>query len=288
MTTVLKSAKISGNLLLQDSNDPIVASSNIPVSAGCWDAASATITAEQELQFQKVRGHVQFGKGGLGLSKSTTVPEKGTQKYRQLLSKTSRKIDEEVCLAEALALQVQGQWCAWENYIKQDFSWKDLLAFPPNLLSFCLRATYDVLPSPSNLKRWHISTVSECFLCKKQVCTTAHILTGCSTALEQGRFTFRHNQVLKQLDAGIREFISQLPSQNVQKFQQIKFVKAGTKVTHSKKTPVTGLLHLSDDWKLVVDLEDSNYVFPPHLAISELPPDLVIYSNNTKRAISVL
>ena len=44
-------------------------------------------------------------------------------------------------------------------------------------------ATYGTLPSPSNLKRWQITTESSCFLCHKIVCTTAHILGACQITL---------------------------------------------------------------------------------------------------------
>ena len=98
-----------------------------------------------------------------------------------------------------MQLQVQGQWTRWLNYIKQDFSWASILAFPPNLISFCLAATYDTLPSPSNLGRWRITAERTCNLCNKSVCTTAHILGACNTSLQQGRFTFRHDNVLAAL-----------------------------------------------------------------------------------------
>ena len=48
------------------------------------------------------------------------------------------------------------QWTRWCDHIKLDLSWNNLLAMSPPLLSFYLGATYDTLPSPSNLYRWHI------------------------------------------------------------------------------------------------------------------------------------
>ena len=55
------------------------------------------------------------------------------------------------------------------------------------------------LPSLSDLHRWHIAPEAVCFLCSKQVCTLAHVLRACGVALEQGRFTFRHDAVLRVL-----------------------------------------------------------------------------------------
>ena len=41
-----------------------------------------------------------------------------------------------------------------------------------------------------------------------------------------------------------------------------------------------------NDWKVVADLSDG-YMFPGHIAVSALRPDIVIYSNTLKRVIIV-
>ena len=60
-------------------------------------------------------------------------------------------------------LQLQCYWAQWEGNIQKNLTWKTYLVMPPNLLSFCLGATYNVLPSPTNLKRWHLASESRCF-----------------------------------------------------------------------------------------------------------------------------
>ena len=62
-------------------------------------------------------------------------------------------------------------------------------------------------------------------------------------------------------------------------------MKAGVCKTRTKSKP-TGILHLSNDWKVVADLSDG-YMFPCHIAVSALRPDIVIYSNTLKRVIIV-
>ena len=94
---------------------------------------------------------------------------------------------------------------------QNNFTWKTILAMPPNLLSFCLGATYNVLPSPKNLKRWHLASESRCFLCHKDVCTIPHILGACKISLQQGRFTFRHDSVLQNLVLVLKSFLKNLP-----------------------------------------------------------------------------
>ena len=127
-----------------------------------------------------------------------------------LVTKTYREIEEEHNSERALQLQLQCHWVQWESYTK-NFIWKTILAMPPNLLSFCLGTTYNVLPSPKNLKRWHLASESRCFLCHKDVCTIPHILGACKISLQQGRFTFRHDSVLQHLVLVLKSFLKNLP-----------------------------------------------------------------------------
>ena len=117
-----------------------------------------------------------------------------------------------ICHFQGSAVKIPGQWTRWLNYIQQNFSWKSLLAMPVNLTSFCISSTYDTLPSPSNLKRWKLTTEASCFLCNKDTCTTSHILGACKVALSQGRFTFRHDNVLRIIISNIRSSIKTIKS----------------------------------------------------------------------------
>ena len=64
----------------------------------------------------------------------------------------------------------------------------------------------DTLPTPMNLARWNIITSPVICHCTQP--TTNHILTGCSIALDQGRYTWRHDSVLQVL---VRNFKKDLP-----------------------------------------------------------------------------
>lgn len=76
-------------------------------------------------------------------------------------------------------------------------SCRTMLAMPESLRSFSLGATYDTLPSLSNLYRWHIDSEPSCYLSSKTVCTTAHILGTWKVALQQEGFTYCHDPVLQ-------------------------------------------------------------------------------------------
>ena len=163
LTSILKSFKISGHLLLRDSKYPLVSTVSPSLKSWHWKATSVTQITEAQLNFRKIRGPLNLGRSGFGSVKPTPVPEEGSQAHQKLVTKTHKEIEEEHNLERALQLQLQCHWVQWEGYIQNHFSWKTILAMPPNLLSFCLGATYNVLPSPKNLKQWHLASESRCF-----------------------------------------------------------------------------------------------------------------------------
>ena len=248
LTSVWKSAKVSGQLLLRDSSDPVIADANISLKAGKWQVKNAVDLAENNLEFNKILGYHQNHRAGFGSLSIPEVPPKQSHAYRKLLSTVVNESEEEKLQAKAVQLQVQGQWTKWCNFVKQDLSWKNLLGLPPNLVSFCLGATYDTLPSPSNLHRWNFTTETSCFLCKKNICTTAHILGACKIALKQGRYTYRHDLVLQIVISELKSFLMNAPknSPNTSESTKIQFVREGT-FPKPKKRTVFGKLHEASD-----------------------------------------
>ena len=74
-------------------------------------------------------------------------------------------------------------------------------SYAKSLLTFFLGATYDTLPSTSNVHRWCIHLEPSCYICSKTVCIIAHVLGACNVAFQQGRFTYCHDLVLLFLTA---------------------------------------------------------------------------------------
>ena len=146
-------------------------------------------------------------------------------------------IDDTYDFSKVVQLQVQGQWTRCMNYVQQDFSWASFMAIPANLTSFCLASTYDTLPSPTNFKRWRITTETMCTLCSEDVCTTAQILGACNESLLQGTYTFRHGTVLRQVIAALKTFISNIKETvPISAKTSIKFVKKGSESASQKES----------------------------------------------------
>ena len=156
----------------------------------------------------------------------------------------------------------------------------------PMLFRFTIRATYDTLPSPTNLSIWGLTDDSKCVKCQQRG-TLQHILSACPKSLASGLYTWRHNQVLEvignALDDIIRNFNSQ-PSSKSSKPAQIAFVKEGSKPGQSKSKPPRGILAGAKDWELRLDLNSRLY-FPPEVILTDMRPDLIIWSKGAKTII---
>ena len=148
---------------------------------------------------------------------------------------------------------------------------------PSSLISFCLGATFDTLPSPSNLKRWGLITESSSFLCGKSICTSAHVSGACKIALHQGRFSFRHDKVLCELVVILKNFLSSYKPNKSSVINFINFVREGKKAKTVPCKVFLGVLHSGFDWNLEFDL-DGMLVVPVFLAVSTFRPDILPFS----------
>ena len=109
-------------------------------------------------------------------------------------------------------------------------------------------------------------------------------------ALNQGRFTWRHDNILqclaKELLAKIEEInSSNIPSKDIRD-SFIRFVKEG-KTAKVKSSYKPGLLYTANDWSMSFDESHDPLIFPPHIAQTSLRPDLVIHSNATRQVILI-
>ena len=287
LSSAPKTSKISGHLLLRNSQDPLASSCVPKLRNGTWKVEDAVLSCENDIKISQVCGNCHHNKHGLGYTTTPKLPKNQSSKhYRRYISDHHKTIDDTYAFSKAVQLQVQGQWTRWINYVQQDFSWSSLMAMQANLTSFCLASTYDTLPSPTNLKRWRITTEAWCTLCSKDVCTTADILGACKVVLQQGRYTFRHDTVLHQVIEALQTFISNIKEAvPISTKSSIMFVKKGAKLRR-KRTPPVGILHYASDWVLLADL-NSNYCFPVHIAFTQLRPDIIIFSNSLRKVILI-
>ena len=271
-SSALKASKISGHLLLRNSQDRLVSSCVPKLQTGICKVEDAVLSCENDIKISQVCGNGH--------------KNQSSKHYGRYISDHHKTIDDTYAFSKAVQLQVQGQWIRWINYVQQDFSWATLMATPANLTSFCLASTFDTLPSPTNLKRSRTTTEAMYTLCSKDVCTTAHILGACKVALQQGRYTFRHDTDLHQVTEVLQTFISNIKEAvRISAKSSIMFLKKGAKVPR-KRSPPVGILHYASGWVLLADL-NGNYCFPVHIAFTQLRPDITIFSNSLRKVILI-
>lgn len=285
-----KCAKARLEMTLTESRDPLVRGAAPILATGRkWKPAAAVAVAKTALRHRDIVGHVQNGRGGLGMEKTTPTWQKATPaERRHMVVEEVRRQEEADRCAKAVSQAQQCRWMRWEGVEKRNITWNDLWSMEANRLSFILRATYDVLPSPTNLHRWY-GEEPACPLCAAPA-SLKHILVGCKASLTQGRYTWRHNQVLKSLAAELesKRVIANAmpPNPKPAAPREVVFVREGAR-RGTKPTPFkTEALSAARDWEMRVDLSQ-RLIFPPEIAVTNLRPDLVLWSRSCQRVFIV-
>lgn len=98
----------------------------------------------------------------------------------------------------------QVSWTTWEGVTNRNICWSDVWKIPLPRLSFLIHSTYDTLPFSLNLHQW-FGHGESCELFKIPNASLQHILSGCKIALSQGRYRWRHDQVLRKLAEVLEE-----------------------------------------------------------------------------------
>ena len=95
-----------------------------------------------------------------------------------MISEEIHDFEESKRLAIAVAQPKHGAWTRWENIKDRTVTLSDIKQIEPKQLGFLIKAVYDILPTPVNLKLWGLSTSNLCNTCGK-IANLKHVLTGC-------------------------------------------------------------------------------------------------------------
>ena len=83
----------------------------------------------------------------------------------------------------------------------------------------------------------------------------------------------------------MKSFIKDIRPSKSRRTNKIDFIKAGQKPPTNKQL-ISGILHLASDWILLADI-DNDFIFPAQIALTQLRPDVVIFSKALKRVIII-
>ncbi len=285
-----KCSKARLEMTLTESRDPFVRGAAPALATGRrWRPGVAVAQAKSTLRHRDIVGQVQQGRGGLGLGATTPTWQKATPaERRRLVVEEVRHQEEADRCARAVSQAKQGRWMRWEGVERRKITWSELWNIESNMLSFTIRATYDVLPSPTNLHLW-FGEDPACLQCLAPA-TLKHILVGCKTSLMQGRYTWRHNQVLKCLAATLeskRVTVNAMPLEAQTTCRQpTSFIREGEKHSINRSPPDSCPLNAARDWEMRVDI-NQRLTFPPEIAATNLRPDLVLWSKSCRHVFIV-
>ncbi|XP_062387675.1 uncharacterized protein LOC134076569 [Sardina pilchardus] len=269
-------------LLYRDSNDTKVSSAGIEVRTGRkWKACEAVKLAERRLQHGELVGTVASGRAGLGSSPRPVYSKAQGKERRRLVQDEVRAGVEEGRSCRSVGMRQQGAWTRWDQALDRKITWAELWKAEPHRIRFLIQSVYDTLPSPSNLFCWGLAETPACPLCQRRG-SLEHILSCCPKALGEGRYRWRHDQVLRVIAEVITAAIAHSRKQHPAR-QSIAFVKAGEK-TQQRPSPPGGLLATARDWQLKVDL-GRQLKFPENITVTTLRPDMVLVSETSRQVV---
>ena len=295
---LFKSMQITNQHILKNATDPLTRQiTNIcrakahSIKNNTWQPSVCLDELEEKLDFKTKFGG-QTGTTGLGFKRGeSSLKHASIKERRQAAVELCKKEEAENRMRELHVLARAGDFLSWDNLTNTQADWNcQLNEMSPDELSFTLNAQALTLPDPSNLVRWGFNKNAICQLCGKKAASAKHILSSCIIALNQHRYTWRHDNVIRAILPDLKGAIARAnrskQPKHVWPVISKSFIKAGTSSTcipKRKKTP-SCRLDSANDWSLTVDL-DNTFLWP----IKDFPtierPDIVIVSLSTKNII---
>ena len=275
----MKADEARNFIALSESKDQCFKGAEMVLDGG-WKANTAKDVedARSNLRIRDITGTGNIELEGLGMRKSQYFYKSDKKEQRDMIVKEIRKKEEDRRRIKIVSQGKQGAMTRWE-VPEHRLSHKEILGTTETRIKFLTKAVYDLLPTPANKSKW-FGEDERCNLCSERG-TLNHILTGCKTALAQGRYTWRHNKVLQELFERIQEKAKGAKIVNV-KMKTMAFVKEGQKKPTQEPCSNSSYLNSANDWQVKVDLRGKLKI-PSSITITDLRPDMIIVSESTKQ-----
>ena len=186
----------------------------------------------------------------------TSIPlvyshEKRLEIAKTTVKKTMKDEEEKNLLEHAKSLAQQGRLIELISKMEIDATWKSYIyGLPKGTAKFIINVAIDSLPTKANLMTWGKRSNDRCRRCGWRE-NLNHILSACRKSLDEGRFTYRHNNIIKEI----------IPHLEKQRFNIYSDIEGFS-------TSAGGTI-------------------PPNILVTSQKPDLVIVNKNEK-AISLI
>ena len=240
-----------------------------------------------ELTFEEVRGPTQTDRRAVGWNHLPKWSQASSSTKAAMINQERRRKVEQDRVTRAVQQSQQGKWTTWEDVMQRSLTWSDMWKMSPLRLAFAIRSVYDQLPSRDNLQKWGLVEDTKCGLCGGTE-TLHHVLSNCTYVLANGRYTWRHNQVLREVCEAAKAAVSKANSRTIANQRKIYFLREGFAHLCKKRcqTPRRDILAEANDWTVAADLEGMRH-YPQVLIESGKRPDLVLVSSSTDAIILV-
>ena len=284
--------------LLSTSQDPLIQEifhrkqQRVSVFTRQWSGPKA-LNELAPIVDHHIRFAGQTSHAGLGSRKETYLARPNLSELRAKTGQILGELEEEKRVNHSSLLAQQGVWTHYREDVQPfDLSWNNLIYGPgPKIISFVLNSQINSVKTPDMMRLWGYIPNSNCPLCSHTKCTLHHILVNCKFALDQGRYNWRHDSVLLNIECKLQKFIFEINQRKTltspgPKALYHNFVRAGqSRPPTLPKQPKEGLLTRANDWNLLVDYENNKIVFPPHIYPTSERPDIVIWSRMSRKVI---
>ena len=278
----VKAAKSRTLVTFQQSKDECINKANIKIEAGKkWRIENEVEEAKSKLRLQEIAGIANIGREGLGLKHRQYYSTSSDKEKRGMIVEAVREKEEETRRFRIMGLSKQGASTKWE-VLERKIGLREVINTSDLKLRFLIKSVYDLLPTPANKNVWFNTQDFKCELCEGSG-TLNHILSGCKVALQQGRYKWRHDKVLREIAHWVEEKRKMNNNNPKKKKKDIQFVKSGATGRAAKQAPAeNSYLITSRDWRMEVDL-DKKLKIPPHIMETNLRPDMMLISEQTKQ-----
>ena len=149
-----------------------------------WSAVKAAQEVECSLRIKDIIGVIQTNQAGLGSLSNKVFSKVGPKRKRDMVNKEVRMFEEEQRTATAVTQAKQCAWTKWNDIKPIKLSWKSLIAMEPQVISFLLHSSYDLLPNATDLRLWGYTNLDLYFSCTSDWDILCHILSTCLQSLQ--------------------------------------------------------------------------------------------------------
>jgi len=251
-----------------------------------WNYAVELSARERDLYFRELVGVVSTERKGLGWDPKRTSKDN--------LKDLVAEISQQDLILTLVDKGVQGRFLTWENTMQLDLSWNNLIynyKMSPSLLKFHLNSMHDVASTPANLKLWNYADTGNCTLCGWKYCNIKHILAVCHHSLNNKRFNWRHDNVLRVIASALSDQLKMYNSME-SKSKETDWANFKSSKGSSYGKPVVKMtrenpLEMAKDWMIKFDEDQYPQEFPQHIYNTAERPDIVVWSEETKNVIMI-